>query len=121
MYTDIQKLYLFNFICIPIRIGILLLVYYFPRSETSILTWLIGLGFLYRHFNPTKKGIFKTKVYWSRLFHAITYIICSIMLLFEKTRDYAYIVLIVDISLGFITVWNHYKKIFIKNKKKNKN
>ena len=58
MYTDKQKLILFTLVCIPIRIGILLLVYYFPQAETSSLTWLIGLGFLYRSLTPTSKGIF---------------------------------------------------------------
>ena len=119
MYTDKQKLILFTLVCIPVRIGILLLVYYFPRRETSALTWLIGLGFLYRSLAPTPKGIFKTKVYWSRPFHACTYILCSILLLIEETQKYAYTVLIADISLGFITVWNHYKNVYLgKNKTK---
>jgi len=114
MSTTLKNFSIFNLVCVPLRIGIVLLVYYYAKSETSILTWLIGLSFLYRYLYPTDKGFFKSKIYWSRLFHAITYITCSIMLLVEETRDYAYIVLIVDIVLGFLTVWNHYQPALVK-------
>jgi len=111
------RILLFNLVCIPVRIGILLLVYFFPRLETIILTGLIALGFLYKYFKPTKIGMFGGKVFWSRLFHFFTYFITSLLLIFEETREYAFWVLAVDVIVGFLMFWNHYK---IENLKKTK-
>ena len=118
MYTLKQKILLFNLVCIPVRIGILLLVYFFPERLTSILTFIISFGFFYRYFSPTEKGIFETKVYWSRLFHSITYLATSVLLLLEQSKEYAFWILVFDVSVGFLTFWNHYIPEITKNKKK---
>ena len=55
-YDTKSRILLFNLVCIPIRIGILLIVYFFPRLETISLTSLIALGFLYKYFKPSQIG-----------------------------------------------------------------
>lgn len=102
------RILLFNLVCIPVRIGILLLVYYFPKPETIALTASLSLGFLYKYFHPTTIGAFGGKVFWSRIFHFTTYLIASLLLIFEETREYAFWALAVDIIVGFLMFWNHY-------------
>ena len=111
-----SRILLFNLVCIPIRIGILLLVYFFPQPETIILTSLIALGFLYKYFKPTKIGFFGGKVFWSRFFHFLTYFTTSLLLIFEETREYAFWILAFDIIVGFLMFWNHYSNKIYKIK-----
>ena len=104
---------LFNFGCIPIRVGLLLIIYFYPLQLLAILTGIISLGFLYRYLRPKKFGshtlMFGKQIYWSRFFHFFTYLVATILLIIEETREYAYIALAVDIIIGFLVFWNHYK------------
>ena len=116
MVSVAEKITLFNSVCISFRIGIILLLYFFPYPEMAILPGLIGLGFLYRSFiKYTPVGNFGSKVYWPRLSHAIIYITASILLLFKETRDYAFWVLVGDIIFGFIVFWDNYRGIKFNN------
>lgn len=108
------KITLFNSICLASRVGIVLLLYFFPYQEMSILPLLIGFGFLYQKLKNDKKGFFGSSVYWPRLIHSFTYITAGILLLIEETRKYAFWVLAADIILGFFVFWSYYlKNIFI--------
>ena len=103
-----SKLILFNSFCIAFRIGIILLLYFLPYQELSILPFIISFGFLYQYFK-NKTSFFGSKVYWSRLFHAFTYLTAAILLLIENTKDYAFWVLVGDLIIGFFIVWYHYR------------
>jgi len=115
-----ERIILFNLVCISVRVALVLLLYFFPIPELIILTGLISLGFLYKYLKPTTIGFFGGKVFWPRLFHFLTYFIASLFLVFKDTREHAYILLAIDVIVGFSLFWNHYldfssKKIKIKN------
>jgi hypothetical protein len=109
MVSEIKRKVIFNVACVPLRVGLVLLLYYLAFPELSILTGLISLGFLYKSFNPAKIGFFGGDVYWSRNFHFLTYAITSILLLIEDTREYAFWVLAFDIIASYIYFWYHYR------------
>ena len=106
LYT---KITLFNSYCLAARIGIILLLYFFPSPEMAVLPFIIAFGFLYQHIKKVKKGFFGRSVYWSRLLHTATYMIAGILLLIKDTRKYAFWLLVADIIIGFFIFWYHYK------------
>ena len=115
--NEYKRILLFYLICIPIRIGLILLLYYFPYKQLSILTFLISFGFLYQFLiRKSKIGFFKGKVFWPRWFHFLTYLIASILLVIPDTKNYAYIALIVDVCFSVI-LYTTYKNIIFSHKK----
>ena len=104
------KITLFNSYCLAVRIGFILLLYFFPYPEMSILPFVIAFGFLYQHIKKDKSGGFGSPVYWPRLLHAATYMTAAILLLVEDTRKYAFWLLVADIIIGFFIFWHHYRK-----------
>ena len=108
-----KRFLLFNTVCIPFRIGILLIIFFFPLPELAVLTGLISLGFLYKYFYPTKKGFFGGKVFWSRLYHFLTYLLATIFLLVEDVREYAFWFLAADIIISFMLYYYFRSKAII--------
>jgi uncharacterized membrane protein YccC len=109
-----QKLLLFHTACLAARIGILLLYFFFPSIEISIIAFVIGSGFLFQWLRFSKEsslattGAFGSTVYWPRFFHFFTYYTAATLMLIEKTHSIAYIPLIVDITIGWMIVCYHY-------------
>jgi hypothetical protein len=93
----------FYSICVPLRIALVLLLFYYPSPDFVIPLFAFALGFAYKYGKETKKGFFGGEVYWPRLLHSMLYFLCASMLLFESTRDYAYIALAVDVVVGSIS------------------
>lgn len=107
-FSERQRFILFNLICIPIRVALVLIIFFFPYPELAVLTGAISLGFLYKYFNPTKIGFFGGKVFWSRAFHFFTFLLATIFLAVEELRKYAYIILAIDVGVSFL--YYHIKK-----------
>lgn len=103
------RITLFNSYCLAARIGIILLLYFFPYPEMSILPFIIAFGFLYKKIKRDNRGVFGGVVFWPRLLHSMNYLIAAILLLFEDTRKYAFWVLVGDIIIGFFIFWYHYR------------
>ena len=117
-------LFLFLFVCIPLRC---LLVWWASLVENkrqtdedkyntqfifiSVLTLFIGFGFiivnLLRHNDIIKnRGAFGEKVYWSGYLHGILYILFALLWIFKIPLSY--IVLALDVCIGFLTFIIHY-------------
>lgn len=111
MVNITTRITLFNSYCLAARIGIILLLYFFPYPEMSILPFIIAFGFLYQQIKKDNKGFFGSPVFWPRLLHAFIYLIAAILLLIEGTRKYAFWILVGDIFIGFFIFWYHYRKI----------
>jgi hypothetical protein len=102
---------IFNGICIPIRISIVILLYFFHSREMAIIPGIIGGSFFYKYFfNNTAQGFFGNEVYWSRPLHGALYLLSMSLLLSEETSDLAYIPVAIDTVLGFLSFWFNYRK-----------
>ena len=105
------RLLLFLLICIPLRI---LLIWWASESDDDefqytaigVITLMIGLGFLVQYIRNKNRGGFGEKVYWSRPLHSFLYILFSLLWFFKV--PFSYIVLIVDVVIGFGTFVVHY-------------
>lgn len=101
----------FYSICVPIRVGLVMLLYYYALQEFAIPLFAIAVGFTYQHGLDKKIGGFGGEVYWNRFLHAMLYFLTASMLLFERTREYAYIILAIDVGMGVLSNTSHNLKI----------
>tara|TARA_B100000674_G_C37253574_1_gene651285 strand:+ start:177 stop:518 length:342 start_codon:yes stop_codon:yes gene_type:complete len=74
----------------------------------SIPALLIGISFIYQSIKNKKKGAFGGDAWWSSLrnIHSFLWILFAILAI-NKVRK-AYIVLIIDLTVGIISFINHY-------------
>tara|TARA_R110000824_G_scaffold310626_1_gene497901 strand:- start:895 stop:1167 length:273 start_codon:yes stop_codon:yes gene_type:complete len=79
------------------------MLYYYPIKEFAILFYFIALGFAYQLGKKNEIGFFGGKVYWPRMLHSLIYFAVATMLMFDETRDYAYMALAGDVGLGFLS------------------
>jgi len=93
----------FYSICIPIRIGLVVLLYYYTLQEFAIPLFALAVGFGYQYGLDRKRGGFGGEVYWNRFLHAVLYFLSASMLMFNQTREYAYVVLAVDVGMGILS------------------
>lgn len=100
MLTILQKTVLFHGGCVPIRICLILLYYFYNSFEISSITFLIGVLFLYKAINGNSIGVFGSKVYWPRLFHSLTYVTSGVLMCIKNTQKYAFIPLLIDVVIG---------------------
>ena len=111
MVSENSRIVIFNTFCIASRISLILILFFFPYSELAVLTGLIGLGFIYSHYLRKNDSGFGGRVYWPRLLHGFLYIIATVLLIVEKTREYAFYVLILDLAIGYFIFLEHYKLV----------
>lgn len=98
----------FYSICMPLRVALVLLLYYYPLHELILPLYAIGFGFIYQYGKNKTKGFFNGNVYWPRMKHAILYFIAASFLLYKETRNYAYILLAIDIFIGLFSHASYY-------------
>jgi hypothetical protein len=102
---------LFIFGCVLIRIFFIYIAKKASRNQLRLLSipaLIIGISFIYQSIKNKKKGAFGGDTWWSSLrsIHSFLWIIFAI-LAFNKIKK-AYIVLIIDLSIGIIAFINHY-------------
>ena len=111
--NTLQKRFLaFLLLCIPVRIAFVFIV---KSSDKKYLPYLgyigiiIGLGFMYNFiFTKKRGGTFNQIVWWNDLrpVHAIFYLIFASLAL-SKNKE-AYIPLLYDVIIGFISFISHH-------------
>lgn len=117
--TKNNRILLFLILCIPIRLLLSYFAYYLQNKNInnlykkilinlfSIISFLIGISFLYQYYLNRKIGFFGGEIYWSnfRLLHSFNYILFSILFLLNYKNSY--LILLFDVILGLL--------LFIKN------
>ena len=99
------RIWSFLFLCLCIRILFVYINYSICKTYLPILGifyLIISIGFFYTFMYSTSTlGAFGRKIWWNnlRLIHSLIYFICAIAS-FLKNR-HTYILLIVDIIIGF--------------------
>lgn len=111
MVTVNAKIGLFHVGCLTVRIGLVLLLYFYPYAEMASFCFLFSAGFVYQAQRKKDTGGFGSKVYWPRHLHAITYALTGILLLIKTTRRQAFWGLAADIILGYLVFWHHYQSM----------
>ena len=114
MATTIEtRIKLFFLICLPVRIGLVLLAYIIPLKYLQIMGYItlvvsVRFAYLFKNYKSGDKGGFGGNLWWNnmRLVHSITYLIFSLMAI-RKSRK-AYLLLIADIIIGAISFINQY-------------
>lgn len=114
MITPINtRIKLFFLVCLPARIGIVLLAYYIPLKYLQLMGYItliasIRFTYLFKNYKKGDKGGFGGNLWWNdmRLFHSITYLIFSIMAIRKNNK--AYMILIFDIIIGALSFINQY-------------
>jgi hypothetical protein len=116
------RIILFFFVCMVVRIGLILLAKYLNTKYLpymGLVTLIMGLGFtyiyLFGHFksNPNVGG-FGGSVWWNnlRIVHGLLYISFSVIALLTLNKKFkdnkAWVILAVDILIGFISFVNKY-------------
>lgn len=103
---------LFLFGCIPVRIGLVLLLKYVPTKYLPILGWLalvVSIGFM-SVYNRRMKGIETNNkpIWWNefRPVHAVLYFLTFVYAIQQK--EWSWIPLAVDVILGLVLFIIHY-------------
>lgn len=113
--NTLQKRFLaFLLLCIPVRIGFVFIAKSVDKKYLPYLGYIgliIGLGFMY-NFIFTKKqgGTFNQIAWWNNLrpLHSILYLTFAYLAINKNPK--AYILLLLDVTIGFISfVLYHYK------------
>ena len=115
-----KRFFLFIFMCIPIR---LLLAYSIKYVKPGHLKYIGLISFIiaglfilsYFNFNPRKKmGAFGGNIWWNdmRAVHGCVYLLFSLFAI--KQNINAWKILVIDIIIGSLAFFKHYKMIFIK-------
>jgi hypothetical protein len=115
---EIQKrMLLFLICCIGVRLSLVCIAKY--SSETiqhllGLVTLYISIGFFYRYISGTRTTgpeTFGEKIWWNDLrpIHGMLYLLFTIMV-FTSMRQYAWIVLLIDVVIGLAAFLHfHYK------------
>lgn len=108
----------FIFICIPIRILLIVGTFYLEHSDVNktpyiIIAFTMAIGFLTSDINSEiihkgtdVRGFAGGIKYWNSLAHACFYSLVAIFLLLGNNN--AFIILITDLIFGVVTVFEHY-------------
>nr|BDC17028.1 hypothetical protein [Sicyoidochytrium minutum DNA virus] len=118
------RIILFLLVCIPVRIGLAVAAGYWayldkegdPNANTwrwvlTALGFAIGIGFLYNYLRKNHHGVgfFGGPRYWHSEIHGALYLAFAILVLLRIRI--AFVVLIIDIFIGVLSVLFHYTVI----------
>ena len=99
---------LFKFVCIPLRILIIVLLVLFSsngvfRSVAAVLCFMVFATFSIKYINKDMVGGFGGYAWWhsNRPWHALFYLTTGILLVLEY--EWAGYVLVPDVLLGIVT------------------
>jgi len=111
MNSRTKRILLFLFICVVVRTSFIGVAKYIQPEQLPLFapfTLLIALGFIFAYVRNKPLGAFGGTVWWNnlRIFHAITYLIFSILAL--RQNKMSYFVLLFDIFIGVIFFMKHY-------------
>jgi hypothetical protein len=112
MLTDQQRIILFLSVCIPLRIGLVLLARFLPEKYMPYLGGLLllpAVGFTYLYFANKRldapEGGGKTWWASARLLHAVLFLTAAIYAIQKK--KIAWVPLAIDVVLGFSLFLNN--------------
>lgn len=101
--------------CVPIRIILIIVIYYFEKMNDLRLEFLGGgvlifitVGFFYQHIIKKERGFLGTKKYWNSLAHSILFLCATVM--FFLRFNVAFAIILVDLLYGIFTVCKHYNE-----------
>lgn len=106
MNTD-SRIALFLTCCLSARIFLTLLAKNGSsrvRNVLAVFTLIVSIGFMYQYiYNPTKPGAFGGQPWWNKMrpVHALLYFLFALLVFLGK-GDIAWIILAIDVVLGFI-------------------
>lgn len=118
------RILLFLLVCIPVRVGLAVAAGYWahldreedPNANTwrwvlTALGFAIGIGFLYNYFRKNHQGVgfFGGPRYWHSEIHGALYIAFAILVLLRIRI--AFVLLVIDVFIGALTVFFHYSYI----------
>ena len=106
-----NRMLLFFFGCVIARLAFIYIAKIVNIKKLKLLGvvgLLIGFSFIYQSIKNKKKGAFGGYAWWSSLrnIHSILWILFGILAL-NKIKK-AYMVLIIDLSIGIIAFIHHY-------------
>lgn len=100
--------------CLPVRIGMVLLLRYIPKKYLPIFAWIalvIAIGFMVS-YNRRMKGVETNNkpIWWNQIrpIHASLYFLTFVYAL--QRKSYCWIPLAIDVAIGFLVFVIHYKK-----------
>ena len=101
----VERLAVFLFVCIVLRLGIAYVAYVTPQKWLPLLAapaMVIALGFLWNFIRAPRVGAFGGAAWWQplRLVHAITFA-CFAALAVCRIRQ-AWVLLVLDVAIGLI-------------------
>ena len=110
MIKNKTRIFLFLLVCFPARLLFAYIARYMTINNSkylkylSIITFIMGSGFILNYINNKKIGSFGQKVWWNnyRLIHGIIYITYSLL-----STQRAYYLLFIDAILGLIFFINN--------------
>ena len=107
------RIILFLGVCIVLRLGFVFIAKYVKSDYLpylGLLALVPVIGFITFYFRETKKGAFGGKTWWKDLrpVHASLYILFSLLAL--KKNKYSWVPLLVDVIIGLIAFFFHYRK-----------
>ena len=116
-----RRIILFLSACIAARCGLVLLARFgSPRVLTylAIFALMVSIGLMYQYLvNPKKPGVFGGQPWWNDLrpVHSLIYLTFAIFVLVLKKPEKAYLMLLLDVLIGFSAFIVHYKSYFLKH------
>ena len=106
-----NRILLFFFGCVIARLAIIFIAKNVSIKNLKLLAipaLIIGISFIYQSIKNKKKGAFGGDTWWSslRILHSFLWILFAILAL-NKIKK-AYIVLVIDLTIGIIAFINRY-------------
>jgi hypothetical protein len=102
MSTSIDIDRLFLLVCIPIRLLLAFIVYYYPRhiQYFGLIGLVIALGFAYFSVVPRETGAFGQPAWWAPYRPIHSFLFFLFFILAVNKNKYAWLVLFIDAMLG---------------------